>query len=43
MQNLKVVGVRGEDNLILIRGAVPGPNGRIVYVKKALKKGSVPA
>ena len=37
-QNLKVVGVRGDENLLLLRGAVPGPNGGIVVVKKALKK-----
>lgn len=37
-QNLKVVQVRGEENVILLRGAVPGPNGGIVIVKQALKK-----
>jgi len=37
-QNLKVVAVRGEDNVILVKGAVPGPNGSLVMVKKALKK-----
>ncbi len=39
MQNLKVVKVRSEDNVLLVRGAVPGANGSIVIVKKALKKG----
>ena len=39
VQNLKVVKVRSEDNVLLIRGAVPGPNGSIVIIKKALKKG----
>ena len=38
-QNLKVVAVRPEDNVILVRGAVPGPNGGLVTVQKALKKG----
>ena len=37
-QNLKLVQVRAEDNLLLVSGAVPGPNGGIVIVKKALKK-----
>ncbi len=37
-QNLKVVAVRGEENLLLVRGAVPGPTGGIVVVRKALKK-----
>jgi large subunit ribosomal protein L3 len=37
-QNLKVFSVRKEDNLILIRGSVPGPNNRMVFVRSALKK-----
>ena len=39
-QNLKVVAVRGEDNVLLVRGAVPGPAGGVVVVKRALKKGA---
>jgi large subunit ribosomal protein L3 len=39
-QNLKVVQVRGEDNVLLVRGAVPGPKGAIITVRKALKKGA---
>jgi large subunit ribosomal protein L3 len=37
-QNLKIVALRGEDNLLLVRGAVPGPTGGLVVVRKALKK-----
>ena len=37
-QNLKVVQVREEDNVILVRGAVPGPTGGILLVRKAIKK-----
>ncbi len=37
-QNLKVVQVRPEENLIFVRGSVPGPNGGIVVVREALKK-----
>jgi large subunit ribosomal protein L3 len=37
-QNLKVVQVRPDDNLILVRGAVPGADGSIITVRKALKK-----
>ena len=37
-QNLRVVGVRPEDNAILVRGSVPGPNGGIVLVRSAIKK-----
>jgi large subunit ribosomal protein L3 len=38
VQNLQVVQVREAENLILVRGAVPGPNGGIVIVRKAIKK-----
>lgn len=41
VQNLKIVGVRPEDNVILVAGAVPGPNGGTVLVSKALKKKAV--
>jgi large subunit ribosomal protein L3 len=37
-QNLKLLDVRGDENLLLVQGAVPGPNGGLVLVKKALKK-----
>jgi len=37
-QNLKVVGIRDTDNLLLVQGAIPGPNGGVVIVQKALKK-----
>ena len=37
-QNLKVVQVREEDNVILVCGAVPGPTGSILLVRKAIKK-----
>jgi len=37
-QNLKVVQVREEDNVILVRGAVPGPTGSILLVRKSIKK-----
>ena len=34
VKGLKVVGVDAEQNLLLIRGAVPGPNGALVLIKK---------
>jgi len=37
VQNLRVVQVRESDNLILIKGAVPGPNGSVVEVRDAVK------
>jgi len=36
-QNLQVVRVDAERNLLLIKGAVPGPKGRDVIVKPAIK------
>ncbi len=38
IQNLSVVKVDGENNLIAIKGAIPGPNGGLVVVKTAVKK-----
>jgi len=37
-QSLKLLDVRGAENLLLVQGAVPGANGGLVIVKKALKK-----
>jgi large subunit ribosomal protein L3 len=36
-QNLKVVKVDPERNLLVVKGAVPGPNNGIITVKKAVK------
>ena len=38
VQNLRVVKVSADENLIFVRGAVPGPNGNTLIVKKAKKK-----
>jgi large subunit ribosomal protein L3 len=37
-QNLRLVRLEPEKNLMLVEGAVPGPTGGIVCVRKALKK-----
>jgi len=37
VQNLKVLQVREADNILLITGAVPGPNGSYVVVRPARK------
>lgn len=37
VQNLKIVRVDAESNLILIKGAIPGPKGGVVTVKTAAK------
>ena len=39
VQNLKVHSVLAEENLVLVSGAVPGPNGGLVELKTAVKKG----
>lgn len=36
-QNLKLLEVRKEDNLLLVVGSVPGPNGGLVLVRDAVK------
>ena len=36
-RNLAVVQVRKDDNLLLVRGAIPGPVGGVVVICKALK------
>jgi len=38
IQNLTVHSVDAEKNLILIKGAVPGPNGGLVLLRNAVKK-----
>lgn len=38
VQNLRIVQVDAENNLMLVRGAVPGRNESFVIVKKAKKK-----
>ena len=37
IQNLKIVRVDAEDNLILVKGAVPGPKKGLVVIKEAVK------
>lgn len=38
VQNLDVVKIDAENNLIALRGAVPGPKGGIVYITDSVKK-----
>ncbi len=37
IQNLEVVRVDADDNLILVKGAVPGPKKALVVVREAIK------
>ncbi|GIW42863.1 MAG: 50S ribosomal protein L3 [Candidatus Binatia bacterium] len=41
VQNLAVIAVYPEDDVMLVKGAVPGPNGGIVLVRHAVKKQEV--
>jgi large subunit ribosomal protein L3 len=37
-QNLEVVEIRAEENLLLVRGAVPGAKRGIVILRPAVKR-----
>src|SRR5690606_20355481 len=37
VRNQKVVRIDAENNLLLVRGGIPGPNGGFVVVKKSNK------
>ncbi len=39
VQNLTVQAIDTENNLLLVKGAVPGPKGALVLVRTAAKKG----
>ncbi|SEJ76755.1 LSU ribosomal protein L3P [Deinococcus reticulitermitis] len=39
VQNLEVVEVRAGENLILVKGAIPGANGGLVVLRQAAKGG----
>ena len=41
MQNLEVVAVMPDENVILIKGNVPGPKKSLVIIKSAIKKPNV--
>jgi hypothetical protein len=37
-RNLRVVRADDENNLLLVRGAVPGPDGAFVIIRRSAKK-----
>lgn len=41
VQNLDVVKVDAELNMIVVRGAIPGPKGGVVYIKNTVKNNRV--
>jgi large subunit ribosomal protein L3 len=38
VQNIQVVGVRAEENILLVRGGIPGARGSLVVIRKAKKQ-----
>jgi large subunit ribosomal protein L3 len=38
VQNLQVVGVKPEENILLVKGGIPGARGSFVVIRKAVKK-----
>jgi large subunit ribosomal protein L3 len=36
-RNLRILGIDKEDNLLVVEGAVPGPNGGYVVINRAKK------
>jgi large subunit ribosomal protein L3 len=36
-QNLAVVGVRADENVLLVRGAVPGGRNGLLFIRPAVK------
>ena len=39
VQNLEVVEIRADENIILVKGAIPGANGGLVVLRQAAKGG----
>ena len=37
IENLEIVKVDAELNMIVIRGAIPGPKGGLVYIRNTVK------
>ena len=34
-RNLELMQIRGEQNVLLVKGSVPGPNGGLVVIRPA--------
>ncbi|MCL4125269.1 UNVERIFIED_CONTAM: hypothetical protein GTU68_056329 [Idotea baltica] len=42
LQNLEVIKVRPEDNVLLVKGGIPGAKGSLVEIRKAIKGYQLP-
>lgn len=40
VRNLEIVQIDTEDNVLMVKGAVPGPNGSYVLVRRAQRRGN---
>ena len=40
VEGLKIVKVDGERNVLLVKGAIPGPRDGLVYIRKSIKRRS---
>jgi large subunit ribosomal protein L3 len=40
IRNLKIVDIRTEDNIIMLKGALPGPRSGLVFIKKIEEQSS---
>ena len=38
VQNLEIIQVQTDDNLLLVKGAIPGANGDYVVIRESKKK-----
>jgi large subunit ribosomal protein L3 len=41
-RNLRVVKVDNDENLLLVRGSVPGPRGSYIFIRKSAKQKAAP-
>jgi large subunit ribosomal protein L3 len=39
VKNLRILSVDPERNLVALRGAIPGPNGGLVVIRKKIVEG----
>lgn len=39
IRNLEIVDIDAEENVLMVKGAIPGPNGGYVIVRRAKKRG----
>ncbi len=43
IENLEIVKVDAELNMLVVRGAIPGPKGGLVYIRNTVKNNKIPS